>query len=208
MYPKRFLVQGVGKNDADYKVTEHDPETRKRIVWICPIYEMWRGMLKRAFNADFHKLWPTYADADVAQPWLTFSVFRKDILAMGWKDGCGFHLDKDLLVRGNKLYSRNTCLLIPMKVNQFINDVKSKKSDLPIGVVRQKKKFDSRIKNLSGQVERLGIFDTPEEAHMAWRMRKLELAKTLASEQENPVVAAALIARYDLAHDKQSGGAE
>lgn len=43
----------------------------------------------------------------------------------------------------------------------------------------------------------LGFFHTPEEAHQAWLKAKLELAKKLAAEQDDPRVAKALVERYE-----------
>lgn len=45
-------------------------------------------------------------------------------------------------------------------------------------------------------MEYLGIFDTDIEAHAAWLMRKLQLAKSLAEIQRDQRVAEAIIMRY------------
>jgi hypothetical protein len=70
----------------------------------------------------------------------------------------------------------------------------------PIGVCWDKKdkKFRVQCGNpLTNKREFLGLFVCPEEAYQIWLRRKLQLAKMLAEEQDDPRVAKALIERYE-----------
>ena len=77
------LVQGVGVNDAGYRVAikERLPcSNGKRIqkeVWMCPYYSKWKSMLVRCYSTKYHQRRPTYKDCSVCNDWLLFSNFRK-----------------------------------------------------------------------------------------------------------------------------------
>src|SRR5690606_4774401 len=105
----------------------------------------------------------------------------------------------DLLFEGNKVYSADTCVFVSPLVNTFTNDQGAKRGEWLIGVCWNKKaeKFHSSCSNpFSGEDEYLGCFDSEQQAHNAWQVRKLELAHELAAIQTDPRVAMALVDRY------------
>lgn len=88
-------------------------------------YKVWHNMLHRCYSYDKVTKYITYADCSVCGLWLDFREFDK------WYDSTipqetelKFELDKDMKIKGNRLYSPNTCTWIPKKLNQYINDVK------------------------------------------------------------------------------------
>ena len=108
-------------------------------------------------------------------------------------------LDKDLLIEGNKIYSADTCVFVTPMVNSFTNDQGAARGEWLIGVDWRKssKRFRAQCNNpFINKQEYLGLFTYEQEAHAAWMKRKLELAKELAAEQEDPRIAKALIDRY------------
>ena len=203
MKPKnKKLVYGVGVNDSDYSVRRYeeishvDGKRKQKLVWFCPYYRAWTSMLERCYSAKRQERQPTYKGCTVAPEWLTFSVFRN---WMRKQDFEGNHLDKDLLVQGNKVYSPETCVFVSQLVNSFTVDRGAARGEWLIGVNwdKDRKKFRSSCGNpFTKKLEYLGLFTTEQEAHNAWRKRKLELAHLLAGEQEDPRVARALVERY------------
>ncbi len=100
----------------------------------------------------------------------------------------------------NKIYSPETCTFVAAVVNSFVTERGACRGDWPIGCYWNKKvgKFHARCCNpFTGEQEHLGLFTSPIEAHEAWLARKLELAKLLAAEQDDPRVAIALVGRYE-----------
>ena len=202
MKPKnKKLVCGVGNNNADYAVAKFETievngVRKRKQVWFCPYYRAWASMLNRCYSAKLQDERPTYKDCTVSEDWHTFSNFRAWMAAQDWE---GKQLDKDLLAQGNKVYGPNVCVFVTPMVNTFTIDSRAARGKWLIGVHWCKKasKFLSQCCNpFSGEQEYLGLFTTEQEAHNAWRKRKLELAHELAAIQTDPRVAKALIDRY------------
>lgn len=110
-----------------------------------------------------------------------------------------FQIDKDLLVLGNKSYSVRTCILLPKVINQTLIG-KSKDRGLPTGVYRYKGSRYIAILRIpsSRKSGHIGMYDTPEEAHEAYKVRKSEVLKALAKEYKDrldPVAYEALMNR-------------
>jgi hypothetical protein len=110
-------------------------------------------------------------------------------------------LDKDLLKFGNKEYSPESCVFIHGVVNRFIVDTAKEREGALIGACFNSgcNKFEGRCRNpFTGKKETLGYFDNPEDAHLAWKKRKHELAYQLADSEyvDDERVAKALRVRY------------
>lgn len=104
------LVYGVGVDDTDYqKESRVYSNGVSKIVWYCLTYSVWRNMLRRCYTTSHN----CYHKVSVCEEWLIFSNFKK------WYENNyheGYQLDKDLL--GGKLYSPDTCVFIPSKLNK------------------------------------------------------------------------------------------
>ena len=184
MCTKRKLVLGVGVNDAEYRGLKR-----------CLFLRTWRNLLYRCYDKRRHVKRPTYRGCTVCDEWLTFSNFKAWMERQDWQ---GKHLDKDILVPGNRIYSPEMCVFVEARVNTFLLDCGRSKGKWPTGV-RQHVcgRFQARCQNpFSGRSECLGSFGTPEEAHAAWRQRKHELACRYAATQTDPRVAQALRTRF------------
>lgn len=138
------------------------------------VYKRWSGMLKRCYSDKCQSKHTTYTGCTVNPEWLNFQNFA------AWYEKSyidGWHLDKDLIIVGNKIYSPDNCILIPQWLNCFTTDSKAKRGEWPIGV-----SFSDRYRNFmsscsdDGTKKTIGRFSTPEAAHLAWRKFKLSLA--------------------------------
>jgi len=195
------LVHGVGINDADYvtqkwETIEVNGKRKRQLVWMCPYYRTWTGMLQRCYSAKYQERQPTYRGCSVSEEWLRFSNFKR---WMERQDFEGMQLDKDILLEGNKVYSAETCVFVTRVVNNFTIDRGNDRGECLLGVYLHKQagKFMSMCSNpFTGKQEYLGLFVNELEAHQEWLKRKLELAHLLAAEQTDTRVAKALIERY------------
>lgn len=196
------LVCGVGVNDADYVTQKFetvgyvDGEQKQKRVWKCPYYQTWVDMLNRCYDTKLHERRPTYIGCSVSEEWKTFSNFKSWMEKQDWQ---GKQLDKDLLFKGNKVYSAEVCVFVSPMVNSFTIDSGASKGEWMIGVCWNKRanKFLAQCSNpFTKKLEYLGLFPCEQEAHNAWLKRKLEIAYELAAIQTDPRVAKALITRY------------
>lgn len=131
-YEKIFFgkgYEGVGK----YEQHRNNKVTKE--------YEVWSKMLTRCYDEKYHKRYPTYVDCEVCEEWLNFQNFAE------WYNNNSYELpeyptqlDKDWLVYGNKVYSPDTCVLVPSIINKCILDhCRVNDSDVPKGLSLQKK---------------------------------------------------------------------
>jgi hypothetical protein len=191
------LTYLVGINDAEYAVDRYEKIYGKRIhVWRCQFYNTWQNMLRRCYSTKFQSSRPTYAGCSVSKEWLTFSNFK---LWMEDQDWNGKHLDKDILIAGNNVYSQYGCVFVDKLTNSFLVDSGASRGEFPIGVCFSKSngKLVAQCGNpFTGKQEYLGYFADKESAHLAWRKRKYELALLLAERQSDARVAKALRERF------------
>lgn len=194
MSKKNKLVFGVGINDADYAI---NPRAKGKRV-MCPFYQAWQSMVRRCYSEKYQDKHPTYIGCSVCSQWLTFSNFKSWMEKQDWVDK---ELDKDIIIEGNKLYSPETCVFVSAMTNTFIIDGGAKRGEWPLGVAFHKrdKKFRAQCRNpFTNKYEYLGNFTCPNEAHLAWRSRKHELACHLAELQSDERVATSMRCRYAL----------
>ena len=205
------LVYGIGLNDADYVVNKKETigyvggKQRFKLVWACQHYSTWASMLSRCYSAKFQEKRPTYKDCTVSEDWHTFSKFKAWMQEQDWE---GKQIDKDLLFEGNKIYSAETCVFVTPMVNSFTLDCRSVRGEWLIGVSwdKIKNKFQSNCRNpFTKKLENLGRFTCEQEAHEAWRKRKLELAHELAAIQTDTRVAKALVDKYSKPQISEKG---
>lgn len=165
---------GVGINDSPFTIEPTNNFLGKRMAH--PAYVVWKDMLVRCYSERYKERFPTYIGVICSPEWLTFTNF-----AIWFKDNfkIGYHLDKDLLVKGNMEYGPNTCLFIPREINLFLSTRQGIKGIYPLGVSKcsTKKKYTSSI-HRNGKKKHLGYFETIEEAHLAWQKEKLDIAKS------------------------------
>lgn len=186
---KNKLVHGWGVNDADYVVSATLPNGRGSK---CPYYMTWGEMLRRVFDTKLHARYPTYIGTSVCDEWKYFMNFRAWMMAQDWRDK---QLDKDIIVPGNKHYSPETCVFVDRRINSLLLDNASSRGKYPIGVSYHKiaKKYRAMMK-MNGNVRHLGLFDTPEEASLAYRKKKSRHVRHIALTQvDDPRVRAGLL---------------
>ena len=190
-------VFGIGINDSPTPVHRNEKVNGKsKQVWVCPYYSTWHGMLKRCYSEVYLKKYPTYRGCSVCDDWIYFTKFKAWMMTQDFE---GKHLDKDILVEGNKVYSPETCRFVDAGVNTFLNDQKAAKGEWPTGVCWHNiaNKFVASCRNpFTKKREYLGLFTCPNEAHEAWYKRKHQLAYQWANIQDDPDIAEALRERF------------
>lgn len=175
------LVHGIGVNNADYTTdTKIDGE---RVL--CPFFLKWRNMIERCYSSSFHDKNPAYKDCSVCDEWLTFSKFKCWMIKQDWQ---GKHLDKDILIQGNKVYSPETCIFVSVQINNIIHTNKSRRGKYPQGVSFDKNKGKFKVLcSVNGKSKHIGLYDNSEDASLAYCKFKSELIFNAAIQQKEPV---------------------
>ena len=183
------LVCGVGINDSDYVVNVISNGKH----YYCPIYLKWKSMISRCYNLKYKLTKPSYDGCTVTDEWLTFSNFSKWMLSQNWK---GKHLDKDILFKGNKVYSSFNCCFVSQSINNLLCCPSPRgKKKLLTGVFKDVKSNFRSMVSINGNNKSLGSFNTEIQAHIAWRKAKSQLIIEAAFTQTQDNVREALLER-------------
>ena len=162
------------------------------IARVCDVetrdYQLWKSMLCRCYDVSFSNKNPTYQNSEVSDNFKSFPFFKEWCEKQIGYDQQGWHLDKDILIKGNKVYSEYTCCFVPKEINNLLTKRDSSRGEYPIGVMYRKgfDKFKSQIK-LYGKKVYLGTFNTPEEAFYAYKEAKEIYIKEVANKWRDQI---------------------
>lgn len=194
-----MAVYGIGINDV--------PNDCKRKNENFKIYDSWKHMLERCYCEKLRKKHPSYIGVTVCEEWKIYSNYKEWYL-MNYKEN--YFLDKDLIGGSLKLYSPETCAFIPLVLNNCLLEGASTDNNLPMGVKYKKKHKDmnNELKkpfysttSTYNVIRYLGYYETPEEAHKAWQIKKRDYLIELIESFKNEVcsdVIKSLQVRVDL----------
>ena len=93
------------------------------------------------------------------------------------------HIDKDILYKNNRIYSSQTCLLVPQRINMLFMK-KPNKYGLPTGITPTKN-TGRYATEYNGK--HLGTFDTVEESAIAHDKAKKEAVTEVANEYKDKI---------------------
>lgn len=164
---------GVAINDSKVTIRK-DSE-------LVPSYSLWYSMISRCYSPKSHQKTSTYRDCYVCDEWLIYSNFEK------WYNENhieGGHLDKDILVKGNKCYSPETCSFVPREINNLIENVRNKRGKTPMGVFERCGKFLSYVRVNNKRIY-LGTYDTKEQAFFRMKEENEKFIKEMAKKYYN-----------------------
>ena len=83
-------------------------------------YVLWTSMLKRCYSDAYKSKYPTYEGCKVSGKFKSYEYFYEWCNEQVGFDNEGWHLDKDLLIKGNKVYSESACIFIPNEINLLL----------------------------------------------------------------------------------------
>ena len=177
--PHAPSVCGVGILGAKYPSKVNGRNTKE--------YDLWQIMLQRCYSDVYKKKRPTYEGCEVSDNFLHYEYFYEwchEQIGFG-NDGNGnpFQLDKDLLIKGNKVYSEDSCVFIPQGINKVLTKRENMRGEHLIGVCwRDKSKaFVAVVSKNKGKPKHLGLFKTEIEAFNSYKTAK----ETFIKEQAN-----------------------
>lgn len=156
------------------------------------IWKVWHYMIRRCYDAYHINKYLAYKDVYVCDEWHCFQNFAK------WFEDnyyeCNnehMHLDKDILIKGNKIYSPNTCIFVPERINYLFLKSNRARGLYPIGVSYHKKAecYTSRCSILNKEGKKnekhLGTFDNEIDAFLTYKQFKENYIKQVADEYKD-----------------------
>lgn len=177
-------IYGVGMIGIKYPIRINNEYTKE--------YRAWLSILWRCFNKKFKKNRPTYQTVICCNKWFLYEDFYEWLHSQKnfdkWFNGDNWAIDKDILIKGNKLYSPETCCLVPQHVNSLFVKTEKTRGNYPVGVNYDKSsnKYRAQCSNLlTGERKHLGLFKTPEQAFQAYKEYKEAIIKQVAQIEYN-----------------------
>ena len=153
--------------------------TQEYIKWMC--------MLQRSFDNKLKEKYSTYKDVSCCSRWLCFANFLEDLEILkneyNWAENEKLNLDKDILNKGNKIYSLENCMLVPDYVNSLFIKRDARRGNCAIGVSyhKQSKKYQASCR-VNGKKTGLGLYNTIEQAFNAYKIAKENEIKRVADD--------------------------
>lgn len=152
-----------------------------------PEYAAWMCMIQRCYGGKDGKGVERYEDCSVSDEWLNFQNFAEWYVSQDFYN-CGYDLDKDLIHKGNRIYCKEYCVLVPPKINGLLHNGKKRRGKYPVGVSYKKmgKKFNVNLK-VDGKTKYVGAFDCLDEASNAYVLAKESYVKQIALEWKGKI---------------------
>ena len=144
-------------------------------------YFLWNHMLTRCYGKKAKLKLPSYEDCTASTNFKYFPYFKEWCNNQIGFGNEGWQLDKDILVKGNKIYSEDTCCFVPAEINSVFIKCDRSRGEYPLGVNYHKatRKFVAQISYRKIKTH-LGLYDTAEDAFKAYKKSKEKLIKSLA----------------------------
>lgn len=156
-------------------------------------YDLWQGMLRRCFDSKLHARHNTYIGCTVSEKFRYYPYFKdwcnnQEYFYSKDNNGRSFQLDKDILVKGNKIYSEDTCCFVPSEVNSLLVKRNNSRGVCTLGVYfnKTKGKFVAQL-NKNGKLIGLGYFDFELEAFSVYKEQKECHIKEVANKWKDKI---------------------
>ena len=167
--PRTFGVGYLG--EGEYKMSENGKNTDG--------YKIWYDMLRRCYDPKVHERYSTYKWCIVEEYLLNFQNMGEWIKDNYYEvPGEKMCLDKDILYKGNKIYSRETCIFVPERINTLFIKRDKLRGKNPIGVSDLPSgNYRVYCNNEYGKYIYLGSYSTKEEAFQVYKEYKEKVIK-------------------------------
>ena len=169
-YEKRYFDVGY-LGEGKYKVSENRKLTDE--------FKIWYHMLQRCHDPKYHEKEPTYKGCKVEDYLLNFQHMCEWLENNYYEiPGEKMCLDKDILNKGNKIYSKDTCIFVPQRINTLFTKSDKSRGKNPIGTYQLSSgNYQVHCSNAYGKSVYLGSYSTEEEAFRVYKEYKEKVIK-------------------------------
>ena len=179
-YERRYF--GVGYlGEGKYTVSENGKLKKEYVIW--------HEMLRRCYDPKYQERHPTYKGCVVEDHLLNFQNMGEWIENNYYEiPGEQMCLDKDILCKGNKIYSRGTCIFVPERINLLFIKSNKRRGSNPIGVIELPSgNYRVFCSNGYGKQIGLGTYKTKEEAFSVYKQYKEKVIKKVIDSYEGKI---------------------
>ena len=177
--PRYFGVGYLG--EGKYKIVENRKLKKE--------YKIWYNMLMRCYDPKYQEKHPTYKGCKVEDYLLNFQHMGEWIEENYYEiQGEKMCLDKDILCKGNKTYSRDTCIFVPERINLLFTKRDKLRGKDPIGVYQLPNgNYQVECHDEYGKSICLGTYKTKKEAFRVYKEYKEKVIKEVIDSYEGKI---------------------
>lgn len=180
--PYTKSVYNVGYiGEGPYRVTKGSRDSA--------VYRIWGAMLQRCYDTEYQaKCNPTYIGCSVSEDWHCYQNYAKDYYELTKGNLC-WHVDKDVMFRGNKVYSKENCCALPPELNMLLCGGNAIRGKYPKGVSWNKRqnKFRAYYWCGVGKQVHIGYYDNVASAFEAYKEKKEAFIKQQANKWQSQI---------------------
>ena len=179
-YEPRIYGHGY-LGEGKYKMSENGKNKRE--------YDIYHDVLKRCYDTKLHERESTYKGCEV-EDYLLNCQHMAEWIEINYYEIPGevMCLDKDILYKGNKLYSREACIFVPQRINNLFVKCDKSRGKNPIGVTpRSSGNYQVFCNNGYGKNIYLGTYTTKEEAFQVYKNYKEKVIKKVIDSYEGRI---------------------
>lgn len=141
-------------------------------------YEMWSGVMARCYC--YPDRFPAYCGKYiVCDEWHNYQNFAEWYEENKYPVNERLHIDKDILYPNCHIYSPETCILTPQRINMLFSNKPNSRS-LPNGIFKIKSGYRAEYQGI-----KIGRYSTLDEAYDAYSTAKENNIKEVADEYKN-----------------------
>ena len=179
-YEPRYYGKGY-LGEGKYKVRENGKITDE--------YKIWHGVLQRCYDPKFQEKHTTYKDCKVEDYLLNFQHMGEWLEENYYEiQGEKMCLDKDILCKRNKTYSRDTCIFVPERINLLFTKRDKLRGKDPIGVYQLPNgNYQVGCHDEYGKSICLGTYKTKKEAFRVYKEYKEKVIKKVIDSYEGKI---------------------
>ena len=146
-----------------------------------PAYKTWTYMIRRCYDIKSLNNRKTYEECIVCEEWHNFQNFAEWFENNYYEiDNEEMQLDKDILIKNNKMYSPDTCCFVNHTINSMFTNKKRFRNGT-LGTYKKDGKYEVSCQNtLSKKRQYLGRFENESDAFIAYKNFKENNIKAVA----------------------------
>lgn len=145
-------------------------------------YVYWFNMLNRCYNPKYLKTRPTYIQCYVCDEWHNYQNFAKWFEENYYEiEGEEICLDKDILIKGNKMYAPETCIFVSALINSIFTKGDSVRGECCIGISKNDNgEYRVYVSNYGKAKKGLHTYKNEIDAFKEYKIEKEKYIKEVA----------------------------